>query len=146
STGPDAAGKVTAVANDGTSFQIEAPPKERGGESSKINVKIGPKTTLVYNGVPSNGAKPTEGYTATVRMEDAGKGLASSITFAGSEGRGRVAHNTLAGTVSAISKDGKGFTLEASPRDRLNDAKTAEILFDPKTVIVISNVRKGEAK
>src|SRR5262249_33761394 len=112
----DATGKVVAVAKDGSSFTIETPANERDGEPKRIEIKIGPKTTIVYNGVSTNGAKPTEGYIAAVILAD---GVASSVVFNGpAGGRGRGPSNALTGTVAAIAPKDMGFTLEMSPRSR----------------------------
>jgi hypothetical protein len=55
----------------------------------KVEVAIGEKTVITYDGVTTGGAKPTEGYVVVVRMDDNVKGLAARVGFGGTEGGNR---------------------------------------------------------
>jgi RNA polymerase sigma factor (sigma-70 family) len=140
---PAISGNVTAVAQDGKSFTFETPPTERGGEPTKTTVKIGDKTTVLYDGVGRDGAKPTEGYAAKVSFEAGSKEVAAAVTFmAGAGWRGFDA----AGQVGKVT-DNKSLTLVVHPRDEPGrEGRTKTIPLDDKTVLIFSNVGKDGAK
>jgi len=140
-------GKVVAVGKDGKSFVLEVQSQERGergAEPKKVDVKIGDKTVVVYHGVGPDGARPTDGYGAQVRLDN---GTAVSVNFRGSAGN---RSPDVAGKVTAVAADGKGITVEVSPaRGRGNDvqdAKTVDLKFNDKTLILYSSVAKDGAK
>lgn len=137
----DLVGRVASVNKDGSSFSIEQPPKERGGKPTKVDVKIGAKTTVVYQGVGLNGAKPTEGYQARVDFDEK-KTTAKSIAFQGRDtGRG-------AGTYGIVKsvKDKSVILQTGALRGGGVRGTDAEFSFDTKTVILFSNVPKDGAK
>jgi hypothetical protein len=145
---PDHVGRVVAVGKDGKSFTAECVARERGAEPVKIEVKIGEKTAITYDGVGVNGAKPTEGYVVTLWMDETDKGLATRIGFGGTEGGNRGAD--LTGIVVDVDKDGKGIAIELRDgrrgAERGVEPKQERVRFDDKTVIVFNNVAAGEAK
>ncbi|MCI0705287.1 MAG: RNA polymerase sigma factor, partial [Planctomycetia bacterium] len=139
-------GKVVDVAKDGKSFTLEVPPTMRGGVATKVVVKIGEKTSVTYNGVVPNGAKPTEGYSAQVRLEDGSKELAAEVLFLGTETGARAPQPQATGTVVEIGKDGQSITLQLQNIRGQPPVKTNPIKIDNKTVLVFNNVSPGGAK
>jgi hypothetical protein len=75
-------GKVKAVAAGGKSFTLEVPPR-RGAPAKAVEVKLTEKTRVGYQGVGPGGAKPTPGYTASVRLEDGNEDTAAQVQFLG---------------------------------------------------------------
>ncbi len=142
---PAFSGKVVDVAKDGKSFAVEIPPRE-SGETVKHMVKTDDKTHITYNGVGPNGAKPTDGYTATVWLADGSKDTASFVTFTGSESGRRGADVT--GTLVVARRDAKSITVElrGGRDERGAEPKQETVSFDEKTVITFSNVGPGDAK
>lgn len=139
----DIAGKVVAVAKDGKSITIETPAAERGEEPKKTEIKIGDKTIATYSNVGPDGAKPSEGYMVQIRLAEGSKDTAASLSFQGAQ---RFREPGLAGKVTAVAKDGKGFSLEEGARGRGEEGKPIDIKFTDKTVVSFSNVGKDGAK
>jgi|GEM_PF-6627971 len=142
-TAPAAAGKVTSVAKDGKSFSVAITVNERGGGVHTTDVKLGDKTTVIYNGVGPNGAKPTEGYFAQVWFEGDSKEVAAKVIFGSADGGRR--GPDVAGVV-VEGKDNKSITLESRPPERGAEPPKHTIPFDNKTVLVFSNIAKDGAK
>jgi RNA polymerase sigma factor (sigma-70 family) len=140
---PDFHGKVTAVAKDGKSFTVEMPPAARGEESKKAEVKISDKTAVVFMAVAADGAKPTEGYMAEVRLAQGAPDVAAEVTFHGAQ---HFRTPDVGGKVISIGKDGKSITLEAGARGRGEEGKTLEIKLTDKTLLSFSQVGKDGAK
>jgi RNA polymerase sigma factor (sigma-70 family) len=142
-------GKVTDVAKDGKSFNLEVPTYGRGEEPKKLQVTLDDKSTVTYFNVGSNGASPTVGYSAEVKLAQKGKDLASNVRFRkDTEGRTRGGRGDVAGKVVAVARDGKAITIElprdpSQPRDA--DAPRAEYKFTDKTQLIFSNVPRGGA-
>jgi hypothetical protein len=83
-------GKVVGVSADGTTITLEHPSNARGEEPKRIEIKITVQTRLSFSNVGPDGAKPTEGYTAQIRLLDGSKDTATQATFTkGAVGRGR---------------------------------------------------------
>jgi hypothetical protein len=142
-------GKVVDVAKDAKSFAIETAGATRDDSPARTQITIGDKTTVIYHGVGTDGAKPTVGYMANVKPVEKGKDLAEAITFTAPTGvyGGRGERADLAGKIVEIARDGKGFTIETpSGRPRVDEPKRTELKFNDKTVLVYSNVGKGGAK
>ena len=141
---PTTNGKVIAIDKDGKSFSIEVQPQARGEAPGKLEIKITDNTTVTYYSVPENGAKPTEGYQARIRLQNGSKDMAETVAFAGAETGRRSAD--FMGEVAGSSKD--SITLiAAGPRgERGVEPKKQTIPLDSKTVIVFSNVAGGQAK
>jgi RNA polymerase sigma factor (sigma-70 family) len=76
------AGKVVAVSAEGKSLTLELPPKKKGKEGQRVEVKITGETKVVYNGVGPGRAKLTEGYRAQVVLRPASTDTAESIVLA----------------------------------------------------------------
>jgi RNA polymerase sigma factor (sigma-70 family) len=81
------AGQVVGVAKDGKGFTVELPGQGREAPK-RVDIKITDKTRVAYEGVGPDGAKPTEGYAAQVRLVDESKDTAALILFA-TRGGGR---------------------------------------------------------
>jgi RNA polymerase sigma factor (sigma-70 family) len=137
----DVSGRVAAVAKDGKGFTLELPPKQPGGEPGRVEVKLDGKAEVVYAGVGTGGAKPTEGYLARVRLENGVR----SVLFQGRETAGRRAAD-VAGKVTAVARDGKGVTVEAGPAgggDGGREARAIDLRFDDRTVVLFNGVAPG---
>ncbi|HYT93105.1 MAG TPA: RNA polymerase sigma factor [Gemmataceae bacterium] len=137
------AGKVVAVAKDGKLITLEIPPTARGEETTRADFKITDKTTVTYMGVGPNGAKPTEGYFAQVRVEPSAKDVAVDVIFQGQEAR---IGPDLTGSLVAVAKDGKGITLETQPKVRGEAGERIDLKLNDKTLLVFSAVAEGGAK
>jgi RNA polymerase sigma factor (sigma-70 family) len=74
-------GKVTAIGKDGKSITLETRPKERGEAPATVEVKLGPKTKLVFQGVGPDGALLTEGYVAQVMLAEGSPDTATHIVL-----------------------------------------------------------------
>jgi len=143
----DLTGRVVAISKDAKSITVEGVARERPAELVKIEVKIGEKTAITYDGVTTGGARPTEGYVVGVWLDETVKGLAARVGF----GVAADAHwgSDLAGTVVAVDKDGKGITLEISDggvAKRGVEKKKERFRFNDKTVLVFSDVAEGKAE
>jgi RNA polymerase sigma factor (sigma-70 family) len=124
---PDVTGKVVGVAGDGKSISVEIVPARGAGrrgeaaeEAKKADIKLGDKTTVVFNNV-SAGAKIAVGLHAQVWLEEGSKDSAASVTLTG-QVKDRWAR--VDGKVIAVSKDGKTITLEQPLR---RDGRRAEV-------------------
>src|SRR5262249_42657739 len=144
----EVAGRVIAIAEDGKNFTLLVPPARRGrgqeDEPKRSEVKIGEKTTVTYQGVGPNGARPTTGYAAQVQMEK-GKDVAASVTFRGTADPFRRGPDLLA-RVAGVSKDGKTVTLEQPRRGRDEEGRKRDLRLSEKTQVVFHNVPPGGAK
>jgi RNA polymerase sigma factor (sigma-70 family) len=135
-------GRVVDVAAGGKTITLEV--RERGEEPRKADVKIGDKTTVTYQDVGPDGAKPTKGYGARVQLEK-GKDVASGVTFQGSADPFRRAPD-LTAQVVGVAKDGKTITLETPLRRREEEAKRIDVKVGDKTAVVFHNVAPNGAK
>jgi RNA polymerase sigma factor (sigma-70 family) len=75
-------GKVVGISKDGKTITIEVVERgqERGAEPRRMDVTIGDKTRVSYNGIGPNGAKPTEGFVAYVYQAE-GAPAATGVEF-----------------------------------------------------------------
>jgi RNA polymerase sigma factor (sigma-70 family) len=136
-------GKVTEVAKDGKGITIELPAEVRGEEPKKVEFKFDDKTALSFSGVGPDGAKPTVGQIAHVRLEKGEKDPPASVAFMGTEMFGRT-RPAYASEIIGVTADGKGITLGTASR-RGEEAKRIEIRLTDKTQIYFSNVGEGGA-
>ncbi len=83
------AGKVVAVAKDGSSITVEQPSTVRGEEPKRTEIKLNAKTKVAYFGVGAGEAKPAEGLMASVRLLDGSTDTAAQVTFGKVSERGR---------------------------------------------------------
>jgi RNA polymerase sigma factor (sigma-70 family) len=140
---PDLTGRVVAVGTDGKSFTVAGVARERPAESVKVEVTIGEKTAVTYDGVTTGWAKPTEGYAVSVWMDDAVKGLAARVGFGGSEGGNRWAD--LTGTVVEVDPDGKGIAVEVAAEGG-TESKKVRVRFNERTVLAFSDVTEARVE
>ncbi len=140
---PDAAGKVVRAAADGSTLVIEIPPTERGGEATRMTVKIGDKATTVFNNVPTDGAKIAAGLVAQVWLLAGEKEAAAKVVFTGTVPE---RWTTIAGKVVAVAKDGSSITVEGQAKVRGEEAKRVEVKLTAKTKVAYFGVGAGEAK
>src|SRR5262249_26840205 len=70
-----------AISEDGKRITLDIPPLERGGEGSKLEVKIDDKTHVTYHNVGPGEDRPGEGYGATVTLPDGAKDVAVAVAF-----------------------------------------------------------------
>jgi RNA polymerase sigma factor (sigma-70 family) len=62
-------GKVVSVAKDGKSVTLEGPPR-RAQPAEQWTIKLTKETRVIYNNVGPNGARLTEGYSATASLDE----------------------------------------------------------------------------
>jgi len=140
----DLTGKVIAVAKDHKSITLQVPGQARGDEPKKLEIKIGDKTAVFYSDIGLDGAKPTEGHMAQVRLAEGSQDVAGEITFHGSVG---FRSPDLTARVVAVAADGKGITVEVpSARPREEEPKKLDLKLTDKTVLGFYAVAKGGAK
>ena len=141
---PDFQGKVAGVSKDGSTLSFELPPKERGAAPITKDIKITGKTMLTYSGVAKGGTTPTEGYAAGVWFVKGSKDTADSIHFSAGKGPERGARNARkpdsAGSVVAVSKDGKTVSLTVGAKERGGEVQKVDYKIDDKTQIHFNNI------
>src|SRR5204863_6461681 len=76
---PESSGKVLNITKDGKTLTLETPPKERGEEPGKIDIKIAPATKVVFFNVIAGGDEISEGQLARVWLEGNSKDTADTI-------------------------------------------------------------------
>jgi RNA polymerase sigma factor (sigma-70 family) len=81
------AGKVVAVAKDGSSFTLEQPSGVRGEEPKRVEVKITAKTKVAFFGVGPDEAKIVGGMMAQATLLDGSTDTAAQVMFAKPGGR-----------------------------------------------------------
>jgi RNA polymerase sigma factor (sigma-70 family) len=86
---PTLRGKVIGIAKDAKAITLEQAPKNREDAPGSVEVKLSPKTRLVFNGVGPEGATLSEGLGATVILEDGSKDTAAVIVLGPGAGGGR---------------------------------------------------------
>src|SRR5262249_43377013 len=127
---------------DGKAFTLQLQSRARGEEPRTVEVKIGAKSAVAYFGVGPDGARPTRGYAAQVKLA---KGGAGSGTFRGAAGPFRRGAD-FTPMVAGVSKDGKTITLDLPLGRRGEEAKRIEVKLTDRTTIAYHNVGPGGAK
>src|SRR5262249_42753084 len=82
-------GKVVGVSGDGATVTLEQPPAVRGRNPRRVEVKLTGQTRISYSNIGPDGAKPTAGYSAVVRLLDGSNKTAAWATFTRSGDLGR---------------------------------------------------------
>jgi hypothetical protein len=118
---PGVHGGVVAVS--GKTITLQVASVNRGEAPKKVDVLLDDKTAVVYNGVPTHGAKPTIGYAAQVWYQEGNTTTASKIVFNYADGTPRPDYMAKVGSVSA---DGKTIILEI-PQGRQPNAEVKKI-------------------
>jgi hypothetical protein len=72
---------VVGVSKDGATITLEQPSAVRGEEPKRVDMKLTRQTRIMYSNVGPDGAKPTVGYLAWMRLIDGSKDTASHVTF-----------------------------------------------------------------
>jgi RNA polymerase sigma factor (sigma-70 family) len=78
---PMVRGKVVGIAKDSKAITLETPGKERGDPPINVEVKLGPKATLSFQGVGPEGALLTEGYFAQVTLVEGSTDTAAHVVL-----------------------------------------------------------------
>jgi RNA polymerase sigma factor (sigma-70 family) len=131
------------LSQDGKVITMELPPQERGGEGSKVDIKIDDKTRLLYHNVAPGGDQPSEGYIATVLLAEGSKDTAAAISFLAPH-KDRL--RTLRGQVMGVGKDGKSFTIEIPPTERGQAPEQVTIKITEHTRVVYNGVGLNGAR
>jgi RNA polymerase sigma factor (sigma-70 family) len=82
-------GKVVAIAKDAKAITVELSTRNRDDAPGSLEVKLSPKTKLVFNGVGPEGAVLSEGLGATVFLENGSKDTAAMIVLGPAAAGGR---------------------------------------------------------
>src|SRR5207248_6398304 len=104
-TSPQVVGQIVEVVNDGKGFTVQTPPKAKGEEPTKTDVKLDPASKLVFANVGPGGAVVRVGYQAAVWVDD--KKGTMLVSFQGGH---KSKQGTVSGEVTAVAGDGKSFT------------------------------------
>jgi RNA polymerase sigma factor (sigma-70 family) len=138
----DVTGKVVAMSNDGNSVTVAIQPQVRGDEPTKMEIKLGDKSAVVYQNVGPDGAKMTEGYMARIWLENGSKDRAAKISFAAPL---QERASQITGKVIGVGKDGKSITLEIQA-GRAEKAKQLDVKIGDNTRISYTGVGPDEAR
>ena len=74
-------GKVVGVSPDGATITLELPSAVRGVIPKRVEMKLTNQTRILYSNIGPDGAKPTVGYIAQMRLIDDSKDTTSHATF-----------------------------------------------------------------
>ena len=76
-------GTMVDVSDDRATMTLEQPSVVRGENPKRVQIKLTSQTRFAYGNVGPDGAKPTVGYEAWVRLIDGSKDTAAQATFEG---------------------------------------------------------------
>jgi RNA polymerase sigma factor (sigma-70 family) len=154
--------RVGAVSEDGKGITLILPAKKKKGqkprEPKRMEIHFTDGTELTFSNVGKDGAKPAEGYLAGVRLENDSRDTAAAVLFnGGKEKKNKVGTEKLvnqplenAGTVAALSPNGKTLTLVVHPPKRKGEKpqnpERIEVKIDEKTEMVFYGVGTGGAQ
>ncbi len=139
---PDLTGQIAAVANNGTTITLAIPPKVKGDDPTSVEIRITTKTKLSYFGVEPNGENLTVGYVAQVWLVEGSQDTAAGIRLGRKDADGGKAPDFV-GQITAVSKDGKTFTLEIPPKEKGEQPTKIEIKLTEKTKYSYFGVGQG---
>jgi RNA polymerase sigma factor (sigma-70 family) len=140
---PSLNGGVAAVSADGKTVTLTIAALERGAEPRRLDLRLTDKTEITYFGVRPNGARPTEGYAATVWLQAGSSDIAARVRFSYSD----TPRGGIRGQVAAVSADGKVITLEIPVnRDPNGEKKRFEYKLSEQTRIEYQYIPKNAAK
>jgi hypothetical protein len=135
----DVSGPVAAVSADGKTISLEGKATVKGEDPPRTEVKLADSTQVIYNGVPQDGAQPTEGYAAQAWLEN---GVAKRVVFnAWPKEKGP----DISSRVVNVSTDGRVITVEVPSKVKGEGPGQREIAIDAAKV-VYAGVHAGEAK
>jgi RNA polymerase sigma factor (sigma-70 family) len=131
----DVSGRITAISADGKVLTVQTGGGGRGEEPQFTEVKLTDKTKIEFNGVGKDlNRKLKVGDTVAVSLQGGSAGLVQAT-----------AAPDVAGKITAVSGDGKAFTVETSAGGRNGDEpKTVEIKITDKTQMLKAASRGGE--
>jgi hypothetical protein len=138
---PAHAGQVMAAADDGKTFTLEIPPKAKGEQPTKMDVKLGAAARQVFVNVRPGGARAQAGYHAVLWQDD--KGEIVLVAFSGAE---KSKHAVLAGEVKAVAGDGRSFTVHLSPKKKGEEGEDVQVKLGSDARVVFHNVGPGGAR
>jgi RNA polymerase sigma factor (sigma-70 family) len=154
---PSVVGNVTAVANDGKSFTLTLAGKKKvkGNDQPEekdreVTIKLAPKASLLFSGVGPGEAKLAKGLHAAVWLAKGSKDTATQVTLGGSnkptfkKGQGNAPE--FAGQVTAVSGDGKAFSVEIPPKAKGEAPTKVDVKLGQATRQLFSNVGPDGAK
>jgi RNA polymerase sigma factor (sigma-70 family) len=138
----DLQGKIAGVSKDGKTLTFEFPPTERGGAGKTVEVKVTPKTAIVFSGVNKGKAKLTEGYLASIALVPGSKDTADAVHVRpGQQGeRGVNRRPDVVGSIFVVSKDGKTLNVTVAGTERGTGDKKMDFKLDDNTQIQFNNV------
>jgi hypothetical protein len=120
----DFQGKITALSEDRKVLTLQS--RRRGEEPKKIEVKLTDKTKIEFVGVLRElGLKLKVGDGATVWLQEGSKDRVALVQAQ--------REPDLAGTITAVSPQGKSLTLEVPSRDRREGPAKIDIKLTDKT-------------
>jgi hypothetical protein len=136
---PDAYGVLTAISDDGKVLTLES--RGRSGEVLKTEVKLAVTTRYEFVGEASQDSKLKVGRTLAVWFQAGSRDTAATV-------RVDLHRRTpdAAGTITAISQDGKSITLETRKRDPGAELTKTEIKLTDKTELEFAGTDKPEEK
>ncbi len=139
-TGPQVVGQIVEVANDGKTFVVQTPPRAKGEQPTRTDIKLGPESKLVFSNVGPGAAAVRVGYQAAVWSEDK-----KGVTLVHLHGAGKGKQGTVFGEVSAVAADGKSFTVHL-PGKKGDEGKDVEVKLGADTRVVFQKVGPGGAR
>ncbi len=144
--GGSISGTIAAVGDGGKVITLQTPPKERGGEPTKTDIKIDAKTHITYSNVSLAGEKLTEGYSASVSLVEGSKDTAAAIALMPPKGEVKERLKSLHGPVVGVAKDGKSFTIEVPPAERGQPVEKVTIKITEHTRVIFNSVGLNGAR
>ena len=147
---PDHTGKIVAVNGNAVTLEVGGDRRERNEAVQKIELQLNERTTLIFSSIGKGGAKLAEGLGAQVWLAPGVKGnVVAKMQVRGTEpplvNRGEPGPE-LMGKISAVSADGKSFTLSGAGKNRGDEDITTEVKVSDKATIVFNNVGVDGAK
>jgi len=143
---PAITGTVVAVSADGKTLTVESPGGRNVEPKNRQEIKIGDKTSLIYNKVVLDGTKPTEGYGVWVWLAEGSKDTAAKLGFTGTPPpeSGTVIKGKVV-EVSAIGKEGITISIEQSGA-RGEEPKRTKVKIPTTAKVAFNGVGPDEAK
>jgi len=131
----DVSGRITAISADGKVLTVQTGGDGRGEAPQLTEVKLTDKTKVEFNGVGKDlNRKLKVGDSVAVSLQDGSAGLIQAT-----------AAPDIAGKITAVSADGKAFTVETSGGGRnAEEPNKFEIKITDQTQIVKPVSRDGE--
>jgi hypothetical protein len=141
---PALAGTVKALSDDGKTFTLTTPPKQKGGEPATIEIRLGDETKI------TNGKEETKlavGQKVVVWLVKGSENVAKMVQVGSGKKPGKpnepekpkpdkgAKKPALSGTVKALSADGKTLTLTVPPKKKGGEPTTIDVRIGDETKI-----------